>query len=62
MSRYRNQPNYTGAKKQAIADIKQELLKEGKSFFAYNSKITVNINIIIGSEGKIEPTPITDIL
>ena len=58
MNTKKNQPHYTEAKKAAIADILQELNKEGKVFIAYNPKRTININIIIATEGMVEPTPI----
>ena len=60
MNTKKNQPHYTEAKKAAIADILQELNKEGKVFIAYNPKRTININIIIATEGMVEPTPIDD--
>ena len=53
-----NQPHYTEAKNAAIADIREELHKEGKVFLAYNAKRTININIIIASNCNIEPDPI----
>ena len=61
MNTKKNQPHYTEAKKAAIADILQELNKEGKVFIAYNPKRTININIIIATEGTIEPTPIDEL-
>ena len=61
MNTKKNQPHYTEAKKAAIADILQELNKEGKVFIAYNPKRTININIIIATECMVEPTPIDDI-
>lgn len=57
----KSQPHYTEAKNAAIADILQELDKEGKVFIAYNPKRTININIIIASECMIEPDPIEDL-
>ena len=60
MNTKKNQPHYTEAKKTAIADILQELNKEGKVFIAYNPKRTININIIIATECMVEPTPIDD--
>ena len=61
MNTKKNQPHYTEAKSTAIADILQELNKEGKVFIAYNPKRTININIIIATEGTIEPTPIDEL-
>lgn len=51
----KNQPHYTEAMKKAIADIIEECHKEHKCFIAYNNKRTKNINIIIASNGTIEP-------
>lgn len=51
----KNQPHYTEAMKKAIADIMEECHKENKCFIAFNSKKTKNINIIIASNGTIEP-------
>lgn len=51
----KNQPHYTEAMKKAIADIMEECHKEHKCFIAYNNKRTKNINIIIASNGTIEP-------
>ena len=53
-----NQPYYTEAKNAAIADILEELHKEGKVFLTYNAKRTININIIIANNCNIEPDPI----
>ena len=61
MNTKKNQPHYTEAKRAAIADILQELNKEGKVFIAYNPKRTININIIIATEGTVEPTPIDEL-
>ena len=58
MNTKKNQPHYTEAKKTAIADILQELNKEGKVFLAYNPKRTININIIIATKCVVEPVPI----
>ena len=58
MNTKKNQPHYTEAKSAAIADILQELNKEGKVFIAYNPKRTLNINIIIATEYMVEPAPI----
>ena len=60
MNTKKNQPHYTEAKNAAIADILQELNKEGKVFIAYNPKRTININIIIETECMVEPAPIDD--
>lgn len=56
----KNQPHYTEAMKQALADIMEACHKEGKCFIAFNNKRTKNINIIIGSDCKIEPEPINE--
>ena len=61
MNTKKNQPHYAEAKSAAIADILQELNKEGKVFIAYNPKRTININIIIATEGTVEPTPIDEL-
>ena len=61
MNTKKNQPHYTEAKSAAIADILQELNKEGKVFIAYNPKRTVNINIIIATECRVEPAPIDEL-
>ena len=53
-----NQPHYIEARNTAIADILEELHKEGKVFLAYNAKRTININIIIANNCNIEPDPI----
>lgn len=53
-----NQPHYSEAMKQALADIMEECHKEGKCFIAYNNARTKNINIIISSNCKIEPEPL----
>lgn len=53
-----NQPHYIEARNAAIADILEELHKEGKVFLAYNAKRTININIIIANNCNIEPDPI----
>ena len=58
MNTKKNQPHYTEAKKAAIADILQELNKEGKVFIAYNPKRTININIIIATKCMVEPAQI----
>ena len=55
-----NQPHYTEAMKMAIADIMEACHKEGKCFIAYNNARTKNINIIISSNCKIEPEPLTN--
>lgn len=56
----KNQPHYTEAMKQALADIMEACHKEGKCFIAFNNKRTKNINIIISSDCKIEPELIND--
>ena len=61
MNTKKNQPHYTKAKNTAIADILQELNKEGKVFIAYNPKRTININIIIATECMVEPAPIDEL-
>ena len=61
ISRVKSQEKYTEAKNTAIADILQELNKEGKVFIAYNPKRTININIIIATECTVEPTPIDEL-
>ena len=61
MNTKKNQPHYTEAKKAAIADILQELNKEGKVFIAYNPKRTINITIIIATECMVEPAPIDEL-
>ena len=53
-----NQPHYIEAKNAAIADILEELHKEGKVFLTYNARRTANINIIIDNNCNIEPDPI----
>lgn len=58
MNTKKSQPHYTEAKKAAIADILQELNKEGKVFIAYNPKRTININIIIATKCMVEPAQI----
>ena len=61
MNTKKNQPHDTEAKNAAIADILQELNKEGKVFIAYNPKRTININIIIATECMVEPAPIDEL-
>ena len=61
MNTKKNQPHYTEAKSAAIADILQELNKEGKVFIAYNPTTTININIIIATASTIEPSPIDEL-
>lgn len=61
MNTKKSQPHYTEAKNAAIADILQELNKEGKVFIAYNPKRTININIIIATECMVEPAPIDEL-
>ena len=55
MNRKKNQPHYTEAMKTAIKDIMEDCHKEGKCFISYNNIRTKNINIIISSNGTIEP-------
>lgn len=55
----KNQPHYTEAMKQAIADIMEECHREGKCFIAFNNKRTKNINIIISSNFVEEPEQIS---
>ena len=55
MNTKKNQPHYTEAMKAAIKDIMEDCHKEGKCFISYNNIRTKNINIIISSNGAIEP-------
>lgn len=48
------QPLYTEAMKQALADIMEECHRTGKCFIAYNNQRTRNINIIISTDCKID--------
>ena len=55
MNTKKNQPFYSEAKQQAIKDIKEQLHEENKPFIEYNKNITININLIIGSDCKDVP-------
>ena len=55
MNKKKNQPNYLQAKYKAIKDIREQLNSENKVFISFNPKRTIIINIIIGSNGEVEP-------